>query len=235
MRLDLLWRNPVVREWLRLVPSLRLVLLLGPFALLWTGVSAGVAGWLCQTRHWATPYTRKVFHFLIFSMAAVLHVAAGLPAVMLYGSICAVAVLYSLGRGPGFFFYEAIARPTDDPHRSLFVLIPLATTAVGGLFSSIVFGPLAAVGYLVGGWGDAMGEPVGTRWGDIRSGCHRCSGSGPPAVWKAAGRCSFFPVWRRLSACGSSGWRVFLSSGWRWVSHSLPRSWRRSAPTALIT
>ena len=27
------------------------------------------------------------------------------------------------------------------------------------------FGPLAFVGYLVGGLGDAAGEPIGTRWG----------------------------------------------------------------------
>jgi phytol kinase len=58
-----------------------------------------------------------------------------------------------------------LARDTDRPHRSLFILVPLATTAIGGLASALLTGPYAVVGYLVSGWGDAAGEPVGARWG----------------------------------------------------------------------
>jgi len=39
------------------------------------------------------------------------------------------------------------------------------TTAVGGLASALLAGPFASVGYLAAGWGDAVGEPVGARWG----------------------------------------------------------------------
>jgi len=73
-----------------------------------------------------------------------------------------------VARGDGFAFYEALARPTDAPRRSLFVLVPLATTAIGGLGANLLFGGLAHIGYLVCGWGDAVAEPVGTRWGRHR-------------------------------------------------------------------
>ncbi len=74
-------------------------------------------------------------------------------------------VLYAVWRGDGFAFYEAMARDTDRPRRSLFILVPLATTAIGGLASNLFFPQFAFVGYLVCGWGDALGEPVGARWG----------------------------------------------------------------------
>ena len=61
-----------------------------------------------------------------------------------------------------------MARPSDAPHRSLFILIPLATTALGGVLANLLFAPFAPVGYMVTGWGDAVGEPVGTSWGRHR-------------------------------------------------------------------
>jgi phytol kinase len=50
----------------------------------------------------------------------------------------------------------------------LFIVVPLVMTAVGGLASALIAGPYAGVGYLVTGWGDAVGEPVGSRWGRHR-------------------------------------------------------------------
>jgi phytol kinase len=61
-----------------------------------------------------------------------------------------------------------MARPTDAPRRTLFILIPLVTTALGGVLSNLFFPAWAFVGYLVCGWGDAVGEPVGTKWGRHR-------------------------------------------------------------------
>jgi phytol kinase len=88
--------------------------------------------------------------------------------VALFGSIVACAVLYAVWRGTGFPFFEAMARPTDAPRQKLFILVPLATTAIGGLLANLFFGPFAYIGYLVGGWGDAVGEPVGTAFGRHR-------------------------------------------------------------------
>lgn len=38
-------------------------------------------------------------------------------------------------------------------------------TAFGGLIGNILFGKLAVIGYLIVGVGDAIGEPIGTKWG----------------------------------------------------------------------
>jgi len=152
----------------RSVPSARLTILAGPPLLLWTAVAAALAGWLRTARRMAAPYTRKIFHFAIFSTAGILHFAGGLPVVSLFGGIVSAAVLYAVGRGDGFAFYEAMARPSDAPRRTLFIVLPLVTTAVGGLASALLFGRLAYVGYLVAGWGDAVGEPVGTAFGRTR-------------------------------------------------------------------
>jgi phytol kinase len=110
-------------------------------------------------------YTRKLFHFSVFSGAAVIHALWGLPGTNTYGAVVALIVLVAVARGEGDGFYEALARDSDRPRRSLFVVVPLITTAVGGLVSGLVAGPYASVGYLAAGWGDAAAEPVGARWG----------------------------------------------------------------------
>lgn len=150
------------------LPGTRLILTLGPVLLLGTAAAGAVVGRARTTFGIATPYTRKLFHFVIFTMAAVLHATAGLPGVVLLGAIVSGAVLFALIRGDGFPFYEALARPGDAPHRSLFILVPLLSTALGGVLSNVWFGSFAIVGYLVGGWGDAVGEPVGAAWGRRR-------------------------------------------------------------------
>ncbi|MDP2956585.1 MAG: hypothetical protein Q8N53_09190, partial [Longimicrobiales bacterium] len=111
------------------------------------------------------PYTRKLFHFGIFTGAGVVHALGGLPATNAFGAAVAAVVLLAVGRGDGHPLYEALARDTDRPRRTLFIVVPLVTTAMGGLLSALLAGPFATVGYLVAGWGDAVGEPVGTRWG----------------------------------------------------------------------
>lgn len=149
-------------------PSPAMIILLGPFCLFYTLLAASLAGWLRNARKWPAPYTRKVFHFSIFTMASIVNFAGGLQAVALFGTVVATAVLYAVLRSDGFPFYEAMARPTDAPHKSFFIIVPLLTTAAGGILSNIFFGGFAAIGYLVGGWGDAVGEPVGSRWGRHR-------------------------------------------------------------------
>jgi phytol kinase len=150
------------------IPDLESIVLLGPFLLLFAGSAACLAGWMRTRRGMPVAYSRKGFHFLIFTMAGVLQVAGGLAAVMLFGTLVSLIVLYAVARGDGFPFYEALARPDDAPRRTLFVLVPLVTTALGGLLVNLCFGATAIVGYLVGGWGDAVGEPVGRALGRHR-------------------------------------------------------------------
>jgi phytol kinase len=152
----------------RALPDLKMIILYSPLLALYAGIAAWFAGWLRVKRNVRAPYTRKVFHFLIFTMAAALQITAGLPAVVLFGILVSLAVIYATIRGSGFAYYEAMARPTDEPHRTLFILIPLASTAAGGVLANLFFTKFAAVGYLIAGWGDAVGEPVGTRWGKHR-------------------------------------------------------------------
>ena len=110
-------------------------------------------------------YTRKTFHFVIFTAAAGVHTMWDLGGTMVFGGVIAAMVLGAVWLGEGQPFYEALARESDRPHRSMFILIPLATTALGGLIAALLAGPFASVGYLAAGWGDAVGEPVGARWG----------------------------------------------------------------------
>jgi|GEM_PF-154536 len=147
------------------VPDIRMIILLGPFLLVYTILSAAFAGWLKTRKNMRAPYTRKIFHFLIFSFASFLLIAAGFPVLILFGTIVTICVIYAIYSGQGFPFYEAIARPTDAPYRTIYVVIPLLMTGLGGLLGILFFGKLAAVGILISGWGDAVGEPVGTLWG----------------------------------------------------------------------
>ncbi|MSR35383.1 MAG: hypothetical protein EXR95_01895 [Gemmatimonadetes bacterium] len=147
------------------IPSGRMIALGAPIAAAYSGAAAAFAGWLRKGRGVRAPYTRKVFHFFIISAAGVVQLRWGLPGVVVFGSVTALLVLYAVWRGDGFGFYEAMARPSDAPHRSLFILVPLATTALGGVLGNLLFAPFAPVGYMVTGWGDAVGEPIGTRWG----------------------------------------------------------------------
>lgn len=150
------------------IPPVGLAVWLLPAAIAYAGLAAALAAHLRSARGVRTPYTRKIFHFAIFTAAGLLQIVFGLPAVVIFGSVTSLFVLHAVWRGDGFPFYEAMARPTDAPRRTLFILIPLVTTALGGITANVLFPAWAFVGYLVCGWGDAVGEPVGTRWGRHR-------------------------------------------------------------------
>jgi phytol kinase len=147
------------------LPSPHIISRVGPLAIIYCVALGWLVGRLRIERAVRTSYTRKIFHFGIFTMATFVHLVWRLPGVSVLGIVCSCVVLYAVWRGEGFPLYEALARPSDAPHRTLFIVVPLITTAAGGILTNAFFGPIAFVGYMVCGWGDAVGEPVGTRWG----------------------------------------------------------------------
>jgi phytol kinase len=130
--------------------------------------AAYLSGWMKVKKNIRTPYTRKTFHFIIFSAAGIVQYFYGLHAVSLMGLIVSVFVLFAVIAGEKIWLYKALARETDAPHQKKFILVPLIATALGGILSNIFFPVTAYIGYFVGGWGDAVGEPVGTKWGKHR-------------------------------------------------------------------
>lgn len=153
----------------RFLPDPATALTVMPVAVAAALVAAGPAIHL-RRKGVAAPYTRKLFHFAIFTVAAIVHVWRGTPGVVTYGGVITLIVLDAVVRRTALF--GALARLTDAPRERWFVVAPLLSTAVGGLVSNLLFGPLAVVGYLVAGWGDAVAEPVGTRWGRHRYRVH---------------------------------------------------------------
>jgi phytol kinase len=105
---------------------------------------------------------------LIFLSAVAVQARWGFAAVCLFGTMVSIVIAYAVFRGTNNKFYEALAREQDGPHRTYYIVVPYFATLIGGVASNILFGPLSIVGYLVGGLGDAAGEPVGTRWGKHR-------------------------------------------------------------------
>ncbi len=155
----------VQRFFLENIPTSRELLLIGPLFWLWAFGSLWLAGYLKCSRNFKTGYTRKIFHFLIFSSAAAIQVVWGIRLVCLFGGMTSVVIAYAVIRGNRHMLYEALAREKDAPHRTYYILLPYLATLLGGLISNILFGEAALAGYLVAGLGDAVGEPVGTRFG----------------------------------------------------------------------
>ena len=150
------------------LPSLHVLLTVAPIATVYVLLAGWLAGYLRMERGVRTAYTRKIFHFLIFTAATIVHLIWRLPGVTVFGIVATVVVIVAIVRGENFPLYEALARPNDAPHRTLFVIVPLVTTALGGIATNSFFAAHAYIGYLVCGWGDAVGEPVGSRWGRHR-------------------------------------------------------------------
>jgi len=134
-------------------------------ALVWSYACLSFAAHLKMEMRVRTGYTRKLFHALIFTSAVFVHALGGLWAVCVFGAMVSLVVGYAVFRGRGNRLYEALARQQDGPNRTYYIVVPYFATLIGGMASNLFFGPLAVMGYLVGGLGDAAGEPAGVRWG----------------------------------------------------------------------
>lgn len=125
-----------------------------------------VAGALKKYKKWKTGYSRKVFHFFVFITASIVQAKLTLTGTIIFGSAVSVAVFYAIWKGDGNIFYEAMAREKDTPRKTYYIIAPYLATLAGGIFANIFFTlDGAAIGYLATGFGDAVGEPFGTRFG----------------------------------------------------------------------
>ncbi len=147
------------------IPAWSTIVGVGPIGFGWALVCLAFAGVMKRRCGLRTGYTRKIFHFLIFSTVAVIQWRWGLPSVCLFGGMATCVVFLAVFFGDGNLLYEALAREKDEPHRTHYIVIPYIATLLGGLLGNILFGPVAIIGYLTTGLGDAVGEPVGTRFG----------------------------------------------------------------------
>ncbi|PIV01869.1 MAG: hypothetical protein COS57_13780 [Syntrophobacterales bacterium CG03_land_8_20_14_0_80_58_14] len=146
-------------------PPWNIIRIGAPLGILWSYLCLRFAGYLKLGKGWRTGYTRKVFHFLIFTSVVIIQFLWGTPAVCLFGGMCSLVIFFAIWKGKGNILYEAMAREKDEPHRTHYILAPYVATLIGGLAGNILFGDMAVVGYLVTGVGDAIGEPVGVRFG----------------------------------------------------------------------
>lgn len=147
------------------LPSLISLMSGAVVAFAWSYSCLRFAAYLKTKVRLRTGYTRKLFHLLIFISAAFVHASGGFWTVCVFGLMVSLVVGLAVFRGPGYGMYEALAREQDGLDRTYYIVIPYFATLIGGITSSVIFGPLAVVGYLVGGLGDAAGEPAGVRWG----------------------------------------------------------------------
>ena len=189
---ELIANFPLGSRLQHFVPSPEVIAVVAPLAAVYAVFAAWLAGRLKVKRGLRTPYTRKTFHFLVFTMAGAVQLQWQTPGVVVFGAVVSLVVFYAVWKGDGYPFYEALARPSDAPHRTLFILIPWITTALGGFTSNLLFPGFASVGYFVCGWGDAVGEPVGSRFG--RHVYRVPSLSGVPAVRSLQGSAAVLVV-----------------------------------------
>lgn len=147
-------------------PSLKQIMLLLPLMLLYV-VAVFEVTERCRVRwSWKVGYTRKSFHFAIFFMAGLIQWLVGISGVFILGWAVTLVLSYLLLNSQKSTYYYLLARPQDEPHATRYIIYPYLATFIGGVTTNVFFLPMAAItGYLVAGMGDAIGEPVGAKWG----------------------------------------------------------------------
>lgn len=175
-----------------------------------------IAGQYTATLHrrgWREGDTRKVFHFIVFSAAAVLRWQVDGGSVAVFGAVIACGILCAVWRGSQSPLFNALARPNDSPNQRLHVVAPLVCTAVGGVLAQCIAGRLAVIAFLVTGWGDAVGEPVGIRWGRHRYRVPTWGTQTAERSWEGSGAvlvASSLAAALGLVICGYSGMPVIV-------------------------
>lgn len=147
-------------------PDHSLILYLFPITLFLSVLYLRIAGYLRVKKNWRVGFTRKLFHFLVFSTAVVYKFYFSIPGVFILGWAVTAVVFYALWKGEKSVGFKALARPKDAPYEKRYIIYPYLATFAGGVVVNMFFEPPAVMAaFLVAGLGDAIGEPVGTLWG----------------------------------------------------------------------
>ncbi len=146
-------------------PSIQLMSWLFPISIIWSFAALLIAGFCKKNLNWKTGYTRKLFHFFIFISALFYQRYFALPGVFILGWSVTIALVFACIKGAGNILYEALAREKDAPFRTKYIVYSYLATFLGGVISNLLFGKFAILGYAITGIGDAIAEPVGTRFG----------------------------------------------------------------------
>jgi len=130
-----------------MIPDAGTASMAGGLGLAW-GAALAVAVAHLRRKGVRIPYTRKIFHFGIFTGAAGIHATWGLPGTNSYGAAVAGLVLVAVVLGEGNGLFEALARETDRPRRGFFVVVPLVFASLAHGVAQLQdlrrLGPLAA-------------------------------------------------------------------------------------------
>jgi phytol kinase len=157
--------NELITEFLSGLPDLDSLVLLLVIFTVWAFLCSKAAAYLKTKKALKTGYTRKAYHFLVFISAAVINLISGFTGVCLFGMIISCFIYYALLRRKNSGLYLAMARETDHPHSTLYIIIPYLATVSGGILINYFFPGFVIIGYLICGIADASGEVIGTMYG----------------------------------------------------------------------
>ncbi|MHA1596321.1 MAG: hypothetical protein ACTSYT_03775 [Candidatus Asgardarchaeia archaeon] len=118
-----------------------------------------------RKRGWKVNYTRKFIHISLFLIGWFISTFVNFTALWIYGAVIAPFGILIVLLDGGNSFYEAVARPSDSPHRTLYLIIPYISSVSAAALVNIFLGDLLPMSILAAGLGDAVGEPIGARYG----------------------------------------------------------------------
>ena len=83
----------------------------------------------------------------------------------MFGFIVSCFIYYALLKRKTSRLYLALARESDHPNSTLYIIIPYLATVLGGILINFYFPNYVILGYLICGIADASGEVIGTKFG----------------------------------------------------------------------
>lgn len=155
------WLKALLTEF----PTLDLVIFFLPISAAMVSLIFVLAAFVKLKCNYKTNYTRKIIHLSLFIIGWMIGYFLSFAHLVVYGIAIAIVGLIIVILGEKNPFYEAVARIEDAPHRSLFLIFPYITSVLGALTLRIFVYDYYFIGILVAGISDALGEPVGVKFG----------------------------------------------------------------------